>query len=292
MISKHAIPINLPNVILDKYAREEAAKYKLTCVSQGVFSHLLPLVEALAVKHPEWEFRCVEGRMMPLGKDEGYELRADKFSVWCKREQLGAITVDYSYGREKYMFTLANDRIKEDRKNGEIKTSDLGKAINVAEKYFVEDSLSEVFDKRIARAYESLGRQIVGKNLVINALDATVKQETLQFIRNNRQQLLEFLSTNEGRAELQRHFAAQDDVSVLERIQDKSGKGCSIRVVQRGDKYLVAQRGVFMQLSVDQLSEPTKYKLGILKLVQDGQAVDGVGFRHDHETFILVEDQV
>jgi hypothetical protein len=44
------------------------------------------------------------------------------------------------------------------------------------------------------------------------------------------------------------------------------------------------------ELTNDDLTEPMKHKLGILKLVEDGQAVEGVGFRHSDDTFILFGD--
>jgi hypothetical protein len=89
---------------------------------------------------------------------------------------------------------------------------------------------------------------------------------------------------------LQEYFTLNDEAKILHGVIDVLQSYKGHKIIQRGSVYYSPNREGVTELTNDDLTEPMKHKLGILKLVQDGQAVEGVGFRHSDDTFILFGD--
>ena len=68
--------------------------------------------------------------------------------------------------------------------------------------------------------------------------------------------------------------------------------GDAYTICQQGDYYLMRDgAGVLKKKSGDELPNNVRHKLGVLKLVKDGQAVSDIGFRANETTFIVFKDK-
>jgi hypothetical protein len=69
-------------------------------------------------------------------------------------------------------------------------------------------------------------------------------------------------------------------------------KNATFTVRQEGSYYLMANElGAYEKKTNDELPNNVRHKLGILKLVKDGQAVSDVGFKASDNVFLILKDK-
>ena len=281
------VELNLPNVHIEQYAAKRVEALQGTVTKYGVDKNLFPLIEALAVKHPEWEFRAADNRAYGGDNDE-YEICAYKFTVFHKREEIGSLTTDFSYGRNKHMFSITNDRIaKEMSKTDDIRTANLGKAIKIVEKYFSVKTPAEIVDVAIKHADNAMFRQSSAKSANLNAMANQVFDNLMRFAMQHMDLLMRSLHDQKDKDGVHEYIELDKEIKLLNAIRTELDNFKAIFVFQSEGKYFVKERGSLVSLEAEQLSEHIKYKLGVLKLVENNQAVEGVGFRVSEKSFVL-----
>jgi hypothetical protein len=124
------LPLELPNIVAERN-KDKTPKPVAT------YSKVYPLIEALALKKPQWKFiahRYHKGD----GKDFGYAFRV------CEgREILGDIVMSYGR-RDDDAFEIRNKRIQDSReRGGSAKTKDMKKAMKLVLKSFGAKTLTE-----------------------------------------------------------------------------------------------------------------------------------------------------
>lgn len=68
--------------------------------------------------------------------------------------------------------------------------------------------------------------------------------------------------------------------------------GDAYTICQQGDYYLMTNNGGMLEKKLgDELPNNVRHKLGVLKLVKDGQAVSDIGFRANETTFMVFKDK-
>ena len=285
--SHKVVELNLPNVHIEQYTQKRVQALLGTVAKYGIDNHLFPLIEALAVKHPEWEFRCKDSRAYG-GQDDLYDICAQEFSVFHKREEIGSLSTDYSYGHNKYMFSLTNDRIyKEMTKTKDIKTANLSKAVKIAEKYFSVRTPTEIVEVAMVEADHAMHMQSSIKAGSMNSLQGKVFDNFMRFVISHMDMLMQSLHDQKDKDRIHEYIKLSDEVKLLESIRDELDGFKAIFVFQNEQTYLVKERGSLMSLQAEQLSEHVRHKLGVLKLVENNQAVENVGFRVSEHSFVL-----
>jgi hypothetical protein len=84
----------------------------------------------------------------------------------------------------------------------------------------------------------------------------------------------------------------QEEAAILNAFHQQSNTpdNQAYTVCQQGDHYITVE-GVngYIRKSSDELPNNVRHKLGILKLVKDGQAVSDIGFRATENIFIILK---
>lgn len=288
MTNKPYIEIELPNVEMTIPPRGDDIK----CVI-GTYPFMHPLIETLAVKHPEWRFVGTNYRTTVLeGTDNTLATIYRRFEVFAGKESLGFLYSDYSYGRRKDMYVIRNHRTEEVFvRASAIKTSDLKKAVKHVEKMFYTLTSREFVAQKLEEAGRAIADIASTKDALARQFERQVRHHLRKYIRTHKESVLLTMPEQKDREAFEKAFALESEVDMLRAAYGAFNSTRGHRIVQRGDNYYEILNEGLKEYASDDLTESMRHKLGILKLVEDGQAVEGIGFRHSSDTFILFGDK-
>lgn len=284
------IALNLPNIDFAANIKERADKmFKDTGYTYvGVDGFLHPLIEKLAVKHPEWRFEI--NNYSTAGRDEGQPatVYSSSFAIFYKRERLGEIFKTFNYRVRESSYAISNERIQNNMQRGSsTKTTKLDKALKIVEKSFGVASAQETFDKQATDAHRTFGYARDGLMRDANNIWGNEKKLFREFILTRWDQFIDSLPSNEVRkvASLPEQLYKYDVVDKMYKNIDTM-----YRIVIKDSDYIVVREQKMSVVSSDELSETVRRNLGMLKLVKDGQVLENIGFRHDETTFFVCGD--
>jgi hypothetical protein len=294
----------LPNVEVDAYVQERWVDFKkhntkkpFTSGEFGISEFIHPLIEKLALKRPEWRFVAKYGSFRNRDNDELIiDFEARDFAVFDKRELLGGIELgSYSWKTKLHNFHIGNHRTSQalSRANA-YKTSNIDKAVKLVLKHFgVKDDM-ELYDEAYRVGVEKLSSQAREKNGMVRRLWAGSDDKAFAFILGHWDKFLMSIADVRERQSLIRLPEIQEEallLSTLYKTGTTSG-GDAYTICQQGDFYLMRDgAGGLTKKSADELPNNVRHKLGVLKLVKDGQAVSDIGFRANETTFMVFKDK-
>lgn len=279
--------LNLPNVEMAIPPRTDGVE---SVAGTHPFMH--PFIETLAVKHPEWKFVGTDYRTTILEGTSTIASIYRRFSVHSGRELLGHLWHDYSYGRSKDMYVIKNHRTEEALvRANHIKTSDLKKAVKLVDKMFYTLTSAELVEQKLKEVYKAVNDLVSTKMNQGRNVERAVRGHIIGYVRAHLDAVMLNIPDPADRAKLQEFFKFADEAKILHGVIDVLQSYKGHKIIQSGSVYYSAVDEGVKELTNDDLTESMKHKLGILKLVEDGQAVEGIGFRHSDDTFILFGDE-
>ena len=253
--------------------------YKPTTLS--IRHGMLQLVEALALKRPLWSFVAIDFN------SSGF---VSGFYVFDKSEELGKLRhgLDYTSSRASKtdVFKIFNHRInsKLDRKDHRT-TTNIDIAIRTVLKEFGAKNLSEI----VASAKEAVTK--TAKDFDVNAerkaRDAQWNvRASLMDTLINEPYLFEKCSWYEKLgAPCVEHTQYANMIAVMKSDVENLVGGKLI--IQRDDTYIVVDNVNNASYTHQTLPHELRSKLGMLKLVEPDQLVDGIGFKSNQECFFI-----
>jgi len=259
----------------------------------GVSSILDPVISRLATLNPRWIF-IVTGRTY-AGNNEH---RACEFEVRMDNEVLGELGLVSSSTRGA-LITVSNDRISAKRQRGNsYRTDSAEKAILAAKKSFGRMNSSERLDKAKEEAGKVLSRASWNKERQYREQSNYINTAMHNWVRNEGAPLfMEFVKTQMPVAEAKKVLDADESARVLSmemksiaEVQQHYSKDESLLVVKDGGKYLVRLGDKVDMYEDTTLPLDVRMKLGMLKLVEDGEFITEVGCRVSSEIFVLHAD--
>lgn len=243
-------------------------------------------------ENPTWEFR-VEQYYATL-KSETADTRplitVAKFSVRKDGEEIGKIDRDYRYDQGGYVFSISSNAIRNERERvGAYRTKDAKKALAAIKKTFSNKSLSERLDEAMAEATRAISRQSSRKRSdhlsTMNSIVPTMKSFVFDAMANEFKQY----AVRNGQAHnLAKLKEAEAEMLTVTDIESKfKGSGTSLVLIANG-KYLVKTGDEVQTYDDNTLPIEMRGKLGMLKLVEPEQMIEGVGCRATTEVFVLL----
>jgi hypothetical protein len=284
------IALNLPNIDFATNIKERADKmFKDTGYTYvGVDGFLHPLIEKIAVKHPEWRFEIIN--FSTANRDEGQptNIYASSFGIFYKRELLGEIFKSYNYRARESSYAISNERITNNMQRGSsTKTTKIDKALKIIEKSFGVASAQEMFDKQAINAHRSFGYAREGMGREATNIWTNEKKIFREFVLTHWDQFIDSLPSHDVRkvASLPEKLLKYDIVDNMYNNIDTM-----YRIVIKDSDYIVVREGKMSVVSSNELSETVRRNLGMLKLVKDNEVLENIGFRHDETTFFVCGD--
>jgi hypothetical protein len=279
MSEQSYIELTLPNISYDEM--EKSSQRKVA----GVSKFMYPLVQALAVKHPEWTFVGTSANR--LGQET---IEITQFKVLEKREQLGSLRTEW-FGRS-YAYGIHNDRIGQELQRGYAKkTTKVDKAIKLVEKHFYTKNLVERYTESKQVADQVVGRFAQRKNQEMQsrwrALDRAIKE----YITLNFDSFKAILTNNEEVKIANEMPDSMKEAMYVEDVYKAFRTNSTYNVVLMGMDYIVGEGDEITVLPSDKVPELIRRRLGLLKLVQDGFVIEGTGARVNENTYVILKGE-
>ena len=247
-----------------------------------------PLVEALALKYPQWTFESLYNSTNHNTKTE----EATRFKVIDKREELGILGKEYCSSGHR--FQVDNHRINNMRERGSgMKTIHLDKAIKHVNKYFSKKNVDEKLREAKEVAQNGLGNVASQKQWKMRELwlDDAISVELQKYLVSVFPDALTMLDP--------KVIKGLEDFPT--RVIEKIEVDGMMKELRSGNMHLVLLDG--MDYAIQKGNEPPTIKaseqlpdymrraIGLLKLVEDNQVIHGVGYRANANTFMVVNKE-
>ena len=244
-------------------------------------------------ENPTWEFKVHEyyGQVKSETMDTRPRITVSKFAVFKDGEEIGKIDRDYRYDQGGHVFSITSNAIRNERERiSSYRTKDAKKALAAIKKTFSNKSVGERVNEALAEANRVVGRQTSRKRgdhqSALHSLVPLMKAFAFVQHPDEFKKYAVISGQAHNLAKLREAEAEMLTVTDIE-AKFKSDKGTSLVLLSSG-KYLV-KTGDDIQLYDDNtLPLDMRGKLGMLKLVEPEQMIEGVGCRATTEVFVLL----
>ena len=249
-------------------------------------------VEALARKHPTWTFtpnyisrdyENVEhnGRIY----SQVSKVIATEFNVMQGKDTLGRVGAEY-WGSKK--FTITNPRIVAQRERGSVtRTGDLKKAMKLVEKMFFPKTDNEIIKDLKQRAMERLSNHTRTHRYNLDNLWRSMQSTAILFVKENMEAYKQFTQhvTVDGLNKFDEYWDARSNSQSLE-DEYNDGKACMVAIMN--DTFFFSFKNSDPVSFVrDEVAPQVKTKVGMLKLLAVGGAIDNVGLKCEDDVFLI-----
>ena len=249
-------------------------------------------VEAIASKHPTWTFipnyvtRNYENvELNGRTYSQVSELLATDFSVMQGKDELGRIGAEY-WGANK--FTITNKRIQKQRERGSVtRTSDLKKAIKLVEKMFFPKTDTEVLKEVREQAVDRLSNYTRKHRYDLDNVWRNMQRTAILFIKENMDEYKAFSAhvTIDGVDKFEEFWDARNNAQTLE--DNFNNDSASMVTIINDVFYFSFKTKKPIAFERDNVSPEVKARIGMLKLLAVGGAIDNVGLKCEDDVFII-----
>lgn len=249
---------------------------------------LAETIRRLAPMYPLWQFVALNMN----GVNE-----VDTFKVFANKEELGSIYRTTVRGYSA--IAVSNHRISDSRLRGSAYTTkDVDKAVLKVKKMFAPLNPKERLTEARKEAGGFLTQQMHSKHRQLDSSRHYAREAMLQYVidvgyagflahvqtlaSGQREKVLEHVES-EARLSM--------EVKSIEEIRQKFDTGVAALIVRDSGKYLVKIDDNVQIYDDNTLPENMKRNLGMLKLVDAGFFLSGIGCRVNDEVFVVSADE-
>jgi hypothetical protein len=246
----------------------------------------------VVTENPTWEFRVEQyyGSIKSATMDERPRISINKFKVFKDGEEVGVIDRDYRYDAGGYIFSITSNTIKNERERvGAYRTKDAKKALAAIKKTFTPKSIGERMGEAYGEATRAIGRQSSRKRGDYQSAFSELAPLMKAFVFKDMWDLFQKYAITNGQGHrLSKLRETEAEMLTVTDIEGKfKGAGTSLILVANG-KYLVKTGDDIQTYDDNTLPVEMRGKLGMLKLVEPEQMIEGVGCRATTEVFVVL----
>lgn len=302
-------PILLPNVALGPKLQDKGVpKDNAHIVYEA--DVLRELLWELASRNPLWDFIISKGSInlldTPLDDGTAHRLYIREVTVKDGQEVLGSFSTGY-HGNGSKLF-IANDRIangRSGRNGGRLVTGDVKRAYREIIKNFYARNPRELTVASVQLLSQKLGEVERKLSHTIHTFQQDLENAATAFIKRNPQVLTTFpfpdvdrdkavsaldswrdAMANKDKMELLGIASNRMWSSLADPSKHVAPDNAAV-VISQGSTYVLTYKGQTCTIPSEDLPDELRAPLGMLKLSDALQVVDGVGFRVDDRIFFV-----
>jgi hypothetical protein len=252
-----------------------------------VHPFMVPLIEALQVKRPHWEFEASSMGTRGVGEYSQNVLHST-FDIYDNGEKLG--TIYREYRGDSNVYAARSHRISNKRQIGTSKMSKHLKTI-VSEvlKEMYPRTVTEIADEKYKTSFEAM-RQATYKD----------KRVYLHTVDTMRDAMLAYLTTGgrwdefeavEDKPDIMKAKTTYRTVADNARVADDLVRADHVVLIERPRDIIVkGSNGLSHTSSLELLPDGVKTKLALLKMGETGTIIPEVGIRTGDDTFYILTE--
>lgn len=288
MTNKIQIPLELPNIVMELPEDKDPTLHR-----EYRYDLLKDFVYAAAREFPQWTFvqGYYYGTKRTRRNNDGLEYDyycVDRFEVFDGREELGGICAAFNRGAP--CIRMSNQRIYLDTERGSSKeTKDLKKAMRLLKKYFGVKTLEELTKDALdetSRCVRYTHSEKLGDWR--RAFEHVLGHATL-YLMENIDSFAPIAEQNGAEPNIVRSMRDKwEQKEITQGIEQCFINGNGVVVYLHGRNYAVTKLdGTIRAYTADDAPDTLKRKLGLLKLVEDGQCITDAGMRVNEKTYFV-----
>jgi hypothetical protein len=255
-------------------------------VESVVDTFLAPLVEELALKHPEWKFEADYN--CKRHTENGITWTIERMKITDKYEVLGQIGIDYFNSGKR--FWINNHRVQDLRERGSgMKTIHLNKAIRHVEKFFGLKNLDEKLKEARQQARETIDNIAREKYYAFNNVWRTIEGVGQQFLLEHMEAFKAATKDTPAFMSVEKFPEVRHELTHSNNVRDLVNTGKAYLVFIDGMNYSVSLGQSQPEImSSEELPDFIRRGVGMLKLVEKQTMITNIGFRADENTFVVL----
>lgn len=280
------MPMDMHNVfVMCKPGEEYMDRFVKVVVSPTI----RPLIEKLQMHRPGWAF-IADDFGAYISPDSHY--RHSRFKIDDYGEELGSIGL-YPSNHGGAYFTIQNHRVEASRtRTGGAKTRDLDKAVSIVLKHFYGRTISERLNEAVEQAHSKLRNTLLGHSYDFER-ELRKVQEPLFFHLSQNPHMLDAIALPDASAQETLRKTVERLVLYKAVFGIDAAKNVShtitVSILSDAIYAVSSDEGEPEKYSYDTMPPYMATSVGMLKLVDVGCVIDGVGIRTDDNTFIIIK---
>lgn len=285
-IENDYVTLGMPNILFESRkggSTNNAAP--ITADNTTINPFMFPLMKRLAQARPQWKF--VTYRRSLSDTSSTMMFNVSTFDVYEGSAKLGRIWKTYESRGD--VICIDNDRMSNNRQRGSsTNTQDLNKAFKLVTKNFHGPTVAEAMSSAIEKANSVVSMLVTKHRRDFDSKYQHMYDFLMSYTMNNWEQMRQLAidagvspMTLDGMAEAYDAKLATHEISVAV----MNGTGATVLI--RGDEYIVVINGVTSIFDTDHLPTHIKRSVGILKMVENHNYVEGHGARVDKDKFFI-----
>jgi hypothetical protein len=243
-------------------------------------AHLTAVLSKFIGK-PNWKF---VGRDEASRSGNGEALVCHTFQLQYDNEVLGKVSIDWK-GRN-HKIAISNHRISAARERGDTyHTTNVDKAVLAIRKYFYPKGREERMESARSAATKVISSEAYEKSRAKGSAWHDVNKHAEEFVALNMDLYVSQFPKVADKLVVAKQ--ASLDMQTVEDIRVSFNEGSALLVVRDGNEYIVRQGDEVQIYDDSTLPYEVRAKLGMLKLVANGQMISDVGCKVDTEVFVI-----
>lgn len=281
------IPMDLPGTYRVVAASEADNPANTDPMVNPFMAHL---ITELSIKRPAWEFVSTTRRIVSAGY--GPQMYAD-FTVYDGDDKLGIISREWRHHGDSY--TFSNERIQNAKSRGAgTYTKDLKKAVKQITNAFYAPTTTERMSKALGTTKSGILSEVMNKERAFRNAYRKVDDRIEQWALDNWETVAQHIGVTSD--------PVYETIPALRREAREVGaisnalshfKGAVVTIT--GPRYLTSYgwdgEGVVHSYTSEELPPAVKQGVGMLKLVQPNEYIEGVGMRIDSDTYFVMMER-
>lgn len=244
-----------------------------------VHEDMIPFIDALAVKYPQWEFRTNGVKYSGVENEITKSYSFKVFNDENPRVEVGEVKGSYKinkHGNRVRSYVVYNNRIARDRERGHtIDTIKLPIAMKAVHKYFNPPPVVDILEQVITKGVGQYRHAVAFKERAVRNTSYHLEEPQQQFIRANWEM---FKSTLVG-VTLEIVEKYEHQMNEFKRVAALEDNNDFIAVVIQNNEYVVSCNDKITTYDVNSIPIDLRAQLGLLKLVEEGDLLEDVGVR-------------
>lgn len=282
---------NLPNVVISRAASDTYAMDQLA-VPQ-MFSEL---TTRLLKKRPRWTYvyDYHEYQSSPLNDTKLVPRRLSVYDLTASKVSIGTVLLDRHWSTGGMRYALDSRKLDSKRqRNSYTYTTDVAKAAKLCLTSFAAKSSLEVWNENKMSISGSMGRVSWVRQQEVQRVENKLAAPVMQHLREHPEMFLHVKNIDRAVLESLPALLAEHAASSVLTVSYTSSSGTMISIVD--GVYFVEHNGAGVVVQeLEDLSTYVRTRLGMLKLVEPGTFVVGVGYRGEspgtQDTFYILPE--